>query len=83
MPLETMLIVRVKTDLNQELESLALRSGVSKSALVRNTLALCLVSRRKPNQMDAIMDKIRKEAEDGLFVRQGNGGDRNNGDQKQ
>jgi predicted transcriptional regulator len=76
MPLETMLIIRVKTDLNQELESLALRSGVSKSALVRNTLALCLVSPRKPNQMDAIMAKIRKEAENELFVREGNNGDK-------
>jgi len=77
MPLETMIIIRLKTDLNQQLQDIALKSGVSKSALVRNTLALCLMPPRKPNQVEEILLKIRKEAEDVLYGR-----DQNNGEQK-
>jgi hypothetical protein len=72
-----MIIIRVKTDLNQQLQDIALKSGVSKSALVRNTLALCLMPPRKPNQVEEILLKIRKEAEDVLYGR-----DQNNGEQK-
>jgi len=76
MPLETMIIIRVKTDLNQQLQDIALKSGVSKSALVRNTLALCLMPPRKPNQVEEILLKIRKEAEDVLYGRGDNNGDK-------
>jgi len=74
MPLETMIIIRLKTDLNQQLQDIALKSGVSKSALVRNTLALCLMPPRKPNQVEEILLKIRKEAEDVLYGRDDNNG---------
>jgi hypothetical protein len=69
MPLETMIVLRVKQELNEQLQQIALQSGVSKSALARNTLALCLMPPRKPNQVERILVKIQKEAEDELYGR--------------
>jgi len=69
MPLENILVIRVNGNLDQQLQEIALKSGVSKSALIRNTLALCLLPPRKPSQVEAIMLKIRKEATDELYGR--------------
>jgi hypothetical protein len=71
-----MLVIRVKENLNQQLEEIALQSGVSKSALIRNTLVLCLMPPRKPNQVELILKKIKTEMETELY---GRGKENNNG----
>jgi len=73
MPLETMLVIRVKDNLNQQLQEIALESGVSKSALARNALVLCLMPPRKPSQVEEILARIRREAEDELYGRNNDG----------
>jgi len=69
MPLETMIVLRVKQELNEQLQQIALQSGVSKSALARNTLALCLMPPRKPSQVELILKKIKTEMENELYGR--------------
>jgi hypothetical protein len=64
-----MLVIRLKGDLLHEVEEIALKSGVSKSAIARNTLAICLMPPRKPNQVELILKKIKTEMENELYGR--------------
>jgi hypothetical protein len=69
---------RVREDLKAELKDIALRNGISESALSRNTLELVLCPRREPSQLEASMIhriiKRAQEERDQLYVRSNNDG---------
>jgi hypothetical protein len=69
---------RVREDLKAELKDIALKNGISESALSRNTLELVLCPKREPTQLElSMIHRIIKKAQeerDQLYVRSNNDG---------
>jgi predicted transcriptional regulator len=68
MPLNETILMRVDDGLKKQLEHLALKSGVSKSAIARNILAIAILPPYRPSQMEEIMAKVKQE-QDSLYGR--------------
>jgi predicted DNA-binding protein len=72
MPLDATVIVRLNGKLEERLQALALEAGLSKSAIMRNTLAIALMEPQKPSMMRDILERAEKEQENELYVRSHN-----------
>ena len=70
MPLQNIVIFKCNDKLKAKLEDIATELGVSKSAIARNTLALAIIPPRNNSMLAAIIEKIKKEARDELYVRE-------------
>ena len=69
MTLSEYFAVRLTTEIQEQLEELALKAGVTKSALVRNTVKLVLAPREVPSLLEQIIIASKKERSKSLFGR--------------
>ena len=70
MTLKQAVIFKCNDKLKLKLEEIAVELGVTKSALARNTIALIISPPYIKTSLEKIVDKIRQEARDELFVRE-------------
>ena len=68
--LQTVIIFKCDNRLKGKLVEIAKEIGVSKSAVARNTLALALLPPENKTHLEKVVDKIREERRDQLYVRE-------------
>lgn len=62
-------ILRVNGKLGEKLQTLAEEAGLSRSAIMRNTLGIVLMGPERPSMMREILERAEKEQESELYVR--------------
>lgn len=71
-------MLRVNDGLKKQLEDIALKSGVSASALARNSIAIAIMAPKKASLLQEIMDRIKHERDTELYGRS----EKNDGDKE-
>lgn len=62
-------IIRVDGKLGEKLQAIAEKAGLSRSAIMRNTLGIVLMGPEKPSMMKEIFERAEKEKDSELYVR--------------
>jgi antitoxin component of RelBE/YafQ-DinJ toxin-antitoxin module len=75
MALSEIVILRCDGKFKTELETIASRLGVSRSALIRNTLALALLPVEKPSELSRVMAKVKRDRDRQIFGKCGDAKD--------